>query len=918
MNFSELKTNLQKFFSKRDNLIYTMGIVILSGVAVASFYVSQGSNVNTSLQGMVPIVIPNLGNPANIPQNILPPQSSPSISGISVVKSGIDYNFSFSLSNSNKHTYTIHATFSNDAAPLKSLTIWTKNLSADTQWIFSYVSPLPDGAYTFYISGEYAGNLGAIPEQPLHFSIKNGAIVQAQAAATITIGNIDTSDPKNILFNYNLSGAPDPTKAQLGAKITAKALNFPWTSPPFSPNAKGDGNFPWTGALPGTNYTVSIYGNNPPIPAVTKDFTTPAAKPALKGDPLIKIDSVTQAGNDLKIAYTLSNVVLSGGGLFVITGNEDSQAKPIYQTTSPIPAADLSETFTWTPPAAGDYKFTMKALRISPVAVATSASFPFTVNAVDNNVPTITISNISPDPNDPTKVNFSYSFSNISVNKQYNPGVKVLKDGKPFFEDWYPNDDLTNGKTNTKTIDKITNGSYALHVLGAQNGSVKIDQEKDFTVPFAPSNPTLSCAPDNATHLINESVTWTATVNGADPNANPSYSWFADQAHTQSLGKDSTYTESFDTPQTATIYVQADDKSFANPLTANCSVTINSNGGDNSTPTLTIGNIDQANSTVTFNYTLSNSSGNVSIFAQVTDDNNNNAPVKVWPLLTGQKDGANSDLVWDLATIGNFTFTVSGLDGANTIPKQSSQFVIAQQNQTQTLQQTQEKQQTQAQTQVQTPPPAPPAQPTKPVSNLSKSGVPYPKDVYINHWAYALIRAAYDAGFVQGYPNGTFRPDKPIKRDEAIKMGLVMFVKPASCYTTDCGTPFTDLNQSLSPWVRKAWEMKIVKGYGGVTFGANNLMTRGEAVAFIAKLAYAMKIIPEPFYKGCYTVNCGAGYPNIFKDITNIATGAYLKELLNFNPNIVQGVSKGKFNPNAPITRAELLKILLKLKDFQQ
>ena len=40
------------------------------------------------------------------------------------------------------------------------------------------------------------------------------------------------------------------------------------------------------------------------------------------------------------------------------------------------------------------------------------------------------------------------------------------------------------------------------------------------------------------------------------------------------------------------------------------------------------------------------------------------------------------------------------------------------------------------------------------------------KDVSIEHWAYKAIEEAAEKGYMQGYPDGTFRPEEPVTRAE--------------------------------------------------------------------------------------------------------------------------------------------------------
>ena len=43
-------------------------------------------------------------------------------------------------------------------------------------------------------------------------------------------------------------------------------------------------------------------------------------------------------------------------------------------------------------------------------------------------------------------------------------------------------------------------------------------------------------------------------------------------------------------------------------------------------------------------------------------------------------------------------------------------------------------------------------------------------DVPNGHWAYSYINAAANAGWVEGYPDGSFRPDEPISRAEVVRL----------------------------------------------------------------------------------------------------------------------------------------------------
>lgn len=204
------------------------------------------------------------------------------------------------------------------------------------------------------------------------------------------------------------------------------------------------------------------------------------------------------------------------------------------------------------------------------------------------------------------------------------------------------------------------------------------------------------------------------------------------------------------------------------------------------------------------------------------------------------------------------------------------------------------------------PPPPPPAPPPPPEPSKCP-GINYPKDIE-GHWAKDYIRTAYDNCIMQGYGDGTFRADQKITRGEAVKVALIGAGVPPKlgCYDTDCGTPFLDLINWQSQWIRAAWDSKIVKGITSTLFVPGRAITRGEAVVLIAK---AFGVSP---HKNCYTPNCGAGYPsNFFLDVNDPVLGSYLRAL--WDRGIIKGTGPNTFDPNRELSRAEMAALVVKL-----
>ncbi|RAI88180.1 S-layer family protein [Paenibacillus pabuli] len=107
-------------------------------------------------------------------------------------------------------------------------------------------------------------------------------------------------------------------------------------------------------------------------------------------------------------------------------------------------------------------------------------------------------------------------------------------------------------------------------------------------------------------------------------------------------------------------------------------------------------------------------------------------------------------------------------------------------------------------------------------------------DVTSSHWAQAAILAAAQSGSVQGYKDGSFKPDQAITRAE---MAVVLQPLLTSAQMTTAPTAFTDVNEH---WAQQAVEQLssagVVTGYTDGTFRPSQPITRAEAVTMLNKL----------------------------------------------------------------------------------
>ena len=84
-------------------------------------------------------------------------------------------------------------------------------------------------------------------------------------------------------------------------------------------------------------------------------------------------------------------------------------------------------------------------------------------------------------------------------------------------------------------------------------------------------------------------------------------------------------------------------------------------------------------------------------------------------------------------------------------------------------------------------------------------------------------------GILKGYEDGTFKPYKEINRAEALKI-ILESTKLIDKKTKDSKIEFTDVNEKdwYYKYVKKAYELEIVKGYEDGTFKPGQTINLAE------------------------------------------------------------------------------------------
>ncbi|MCC3372507.1 S-layer homology domain-containing protein [Cohnella sp. REN36] len=171
------------------------------------------------------------------------------------------------------------------------------------------------------------------------------------------------------------------------------------------------------------------------------------------------------------------------------------------------------------------------------------------------------------------------------------------------------------------------------------------------------------------------------------------------------------------------------------------------------------------------------------------------------------------------------------------------------------------------------------------------------------HWAEREIDRAAKMQLVNGYPDRTFRPDRPITRAEF----TVMLVHALGLRAEDEDTlaAFADRSR-IGAWaasgIAEAYREGIVKGDPDGRFRPGDDITRAEMAAMIARAFHL-------------SADAAGDQRSPFADDADIPSWAIAAAVSLERQGIVKGRDDGRFAPNASATRAEAVVMLLRCLD---
>ena len=180
-------------------------------------------------------------------------------------------------------------------------------------------------------------------------------------------------------------------------------------------------------------------------------------------------------------------------------------------------------------------------------------------------------------------------------------------------------------------------------------------------------------------------------------------------------------------------------------------------------------------------------------------------------------------------------------------------------------------------------------------------------DVNENDWFYYAVAMAEDVGYMNGYPDGTFRPNATITRAECAT--ILNRIKDSDAQIFGIYT-YRDVPST-------AWYANAVNSVGEVMGGIRVLTSNNDILNPDLAMFYpdepCMRIV---FCQSIPTIidmaNSG-GYDGTLHYFTdNSVMDSYEIEMVSalYNAGIISGNPDGAFSPDSTITRAEVAQIL--------
>lgn len=172
-------------------------------------------------------------------------------------------------------------------------------------------------------------------------------------------------------------------------------------------------------------------------------------------------------------------------------------------------------------------------------------------------------------------------------------------------------------------------------------------------------------------------------------------------------------------------------------------------------------------------------------------------------------------------------------------------------------------------------------------------------DVPVSHAHFSAIQELQKRGVIQGYADGTFKPDQPVNRAEALK--IILLGSGVKLSAIQGATIFLDVKAEdwYAKYVAYAVQAGIVQGYSDNTFKPGqtvNLVENLKILLLAKKIAIPSVAVTQNLYADAFAKEWYAGYVEYAK-----------------TKNLIDADASNKIYPGQGITRGKLAEIMYRL-----
>ena len=167
-------------------------------------------------------------------------------------------------------------------------------------------------------------------------------------------------------------------------------------------------------------------------------------------------------------------------------------------------------------------------------------------------------------------------------------------------------------------------------------------------------------------------------------------------------------------------------------------------------------------------------------------------------------------------------------------------------------------------------------------------------DVANTDWYCDAIRVASASSYIEGYPDGSMKPNNPISRQEVT---VILSKITSTQINSGIVTAFSDANE-IAPWAKDSVEAAVTKGYmqgyPDGTFKPKNNITRAEAVITLNKTLTVKEDKEIVVYNKAGIYGTQTGITTIRKDVVIESDGVTLQNMvIKGNLTIAEVVGTG-------------------------